>query len=83
MVLKLEHVSKRFGSFTAVDDLSLDIPEGEIFGFLGANGAGKTTTFRLILGLLDQTEGIIEWDGKPLNYHTSHLVGYLPEERGL
>jgi ABC-2 type transport system ATP-binding protein len=82
-VLKLEHVSKRFGSFTAVDDLSLDIPEGEIFGFLGANGAGKTTTFRLILGLLDQTEGTIEWDGKPLNYHTSHLVGYLPEERGL
>jgi ABC-2 type transport system ATP-binding protein len=82
-VLKLEHVTKRFGSFTAVDDLSLDMPEGEIFGFLGANGAGKTTTFRLILGLLDQTEGSIEWDGKPLNYQKSHLVGYLPEERGL
>jgi ABC-2 type transport system ATP-binding protein len=82
-VLKLEHVTKRFGSFTAVDELSLDMPEGEIFGFLGANGAGKTTTFRLILGLLDQTEGSIEWDGKPLNYQKSHLVGYLPEERGL
>jgi ABC-2 type transport system ATP-binding protein len=83
MVLKLDHVTKRFGSFTAVDDLSLDIPEGEIFGFLGANGAGKTTTFRMILGLLDQSEGSISWDGKPLNYKTSHLVGYLPEERGL
>lgn len=82
-MLKLEHVTKCFGSFTAVDDLSLDMPEGEIFGFLGANGAGKTTTFRLILGLLDQTVGSIEWDGKPLNYQKSHLVGYLPEERGL
>lgn len=82
-MLKLEHVTKRFGSFAAVDDLSLNIPECEIFGFLGANGAGKTTTFRLILGLLDQTEGNITWGGKPIDYSTSHLVGYLPEERGL
>lgn len=83
MVLKLEHVTKRFGQFTAVNDLSLTIPEKEIFGFLGANGAGKTTTFRMILGLLDASGGKITWDGKPLNYSTSHLVGYLPEERGL
>ncbi|MCM3767356.1 ABC transporter ATP-binding protein [Neobacillus niacini] len=83
MVLKLEHVTKRFGSFTAVDDLSLTIPEKEMFGFLGANGAGKTTTFRMILGLLDASAGSITWDGNPLNYSTSHLVGYLPEERGL
>lgn len=83
MVLKLEHVSKRFGQFTAVNDLSLTIPEGEIFGFLGANGAGKTTTFRMILGLLDASEGNISWDGRQLNYSTGHLVGYLPEERGL
>lgn len=53
MALELEHVTKRFGKFTAVDDLSLSIPESEMFGFLGANGAGKTTTFRMILGLLD------------------------------
>ncbi|ETI69641.1 ABC transporter ATP-binding protein [Neobacillus vireti] len=83
MVLKLEHVTKRFGKFTAVDDLSLEIPEKEMFGFLGANGAGKTTTFRMILGLLDSSGGQISWDGKPINYSTSHLVGYLPEERGL
>ncbi|WP_066068324.1 ABC transporter ATP-binding protein [Neobacillus soli] len=83
MVLKLEHVTKRFGKFTAVDDLSLTIPEKEIFGFLGANGAGKTTTFRMILGLLDTNGGRITWDGQAIDYSTSHLVGYLPEERGL
>ncbi|MEH7081420.1 ABC transporter ATP-binding protein [Neobacillus drentensis] len=83
MVLKLEHVTKRFGNFIAVDDLSLVIPEKEMFGFLGANGAGKTTTFRMILGLLDTSGGKITWDGKPIDYSTSHLVGYLPEERGL
>ena len=83
MVLKLEHVSKRFGQFTAVEDLSLIIPEKEMFGFLGANGAGKTTTFRMILGLLDTSGGRISWDDKPIDYSTSHLVGYLPEERGL
>jgi ABC-2 type transport system ATP-binding protein len=83
MTLKLEKVTKRFGSFTAVDDLSLEIPEKEMFGFLGANGAGKTTTFRMILGLLDSTEGNITWESKSINYSTSHLVGYLPEERGL
>jgi ABC-2 type transport system ATP-binding protein len=83
MVLKLEDVTKRFGKFTAVDHLSLTIPDREMFGFLGANGAGKTTTFRMILGLLDSSGGIITWDGKPIDYTTSHLVGYLPEERGL
>lgn len=83
MVLMLEHVSKRFGTFTAIDDLSLTIPESEIFGFLGANGAGKTTTFRMILGLLDSSGGKITWKGNQLDYSTSHLVGYLPEERGL
>ncbi|MEH7180799.1 ABC transporter ATP-binding protein [Neobacillus vireti] len=83
MVLKLDHVTKRFGDFTAVKDLSIVIPEKEMFGFLGANGAGKTTTFRMILGLLDASGGRITWDDKPINYSTSHLVGYLPEERGL
>jgi ABC-2 type transport system ATP-binding protein len=83
MVLQIDHVTKRFGTFTAVNNLSLTIPEKEMFGFLGANGAGKTTTFRMILGLLDPSEGRITWDGKELNYSTSHLVGYLPEERGL
>ncbi|WP_096200424.1 ABC transporter ATP-binding protein [Bacillus sp. FJAT-45350] len=83
MALKLERVTKKFGEFTAVDDLSLSIPEKEMFGFLGANGAGKTTTFRMILGLLSQSSGLITWDNKPINYSTSHIIGYLPEERGL
>lgn len=83
MVLKMENVTKRFGKYTAVNNLSLVIPEKEMFGFLGANGAGKTTTFRMILGLLEPSDGIITWGGRPINYSTSHLVGYLPEERGL
>lgn len=83
MVLMLENVSKRFGQFAAVQDLSLTIPENEMFGFLGANGAGKTTTFRMILGLLDPSKGKITWDEKPINYGTGNLIGYLPEERGL
>jgi len=83
MVLKLEHVQKRFGKFMAVEDLSLVIPEREMFGFLGANGAGKTTTFRMILGLLETSGGTITWDDRPIDYSTSPLIGYLPEERGL
>ncbi|MCU9612525.1 ABC transporter ATP-binding protein [Caldibacillus lycopersici] len=83
MVLKIEHVTKRFGNFTAVNDLSLSIPENEMFGFLGANGAGKTTTFRMILGLLEATEGKITWNDEKIDYSTSPYIGYLPEERGL
>lgn len=83
MVLQLNQVTKRFGKFTAVDQLSITIPEKEIFGFLGANGAGKTTTFRMILGILNPSEGSITWDGKRIDYSTSPIIGYLPEERGL
>lgn len=83
MELKLDRVTKRFGEFTAVDNLSLVIPNNEIFGFLGANGAGKTTTFRMILGLFAPTEGTITWGGKPVDYSVSNDIGYLPEERGL
>lgn len=83
LALLLKEVTKRFGKDTAVDHLSLEIPEKGIFGFLGGNGAGKTTTFRMILGLLDRTEGDISWNGESISYHKSHLIGYLPEERGL
>ncbi|RFU62259.1 ABC transporter ATP-binding protein [Bacillus sp. V59.32b] len=83
MALQINHVTKKFGNFTAVDSLNFTIAEKEMFGFLGANGAGKTTTFRMILGLLDPTEGEITWNGKPINYSTSPIIGYLPEERGL
>ncbi|MCQ6273387.1 ABC transporter ATP-binding protein [Bacillus sp. V3B] len=83
MVLELNQVTKKFGKFTAVDQLSISIPEKEIFGFLGANGAGKTTTFRMILGILNPSGGSITWDGREINYSTSPIIGYLPEERGL
>ena len=63
MVLELKEVTKRFGNFTAVDQLTLSIPDQEMFGFLGANGAGKTTAFRMILGLLSPSSGsdYMEW----------------------
>ncbi|MEN1970470.1 ABC transporter ATP-binding protein [Lentibacillus sp. N15] len=83
MTLTLTDVTKRFGNHTAVDQLSLEIPEKEMYGFLGGNGAGKTTTFRMILGLLDATKGSITWNGDSIGYNKSHLIGYLPEERGL
>lgn len=83
MTLNIENVTKKFGDFTAVDQLSITIPEKEIFGFLGANGAGKTTTFRMILGLLSPSEGEISWNGQKITYDNSNQIGYLPEERGL
>ncbi|GEN56509.1 putative ABC transporter ATP-binding protein YhaQ [Halolactibacillus alkaliphilus] len=83
MTLHINHVTKRFGSFTAVDDLSLTINDKQIFGFLGANGAGKTTTFRMILGLIDQSEGQIDWNNQTIDYSITDKIGYLPEERGL
>lgn len=83
MTLLVENATKRFGDFTAVDNLSLKVDEGQMYGFLGANGAGKTTTFRMILGLLNQTQGKITWNGSPITYANSPQIGYLPEERGL
>ncbi len=83
MTLLVNNVVKQYGEFTAVNHLSLDVGEGKMFGMLGANGAGKTTTFRMILGLLDPTEGSISWKGKKIDYSTSSQIGYLPEERGL
>jgi len=83
LALILENVTKKFGENVAVDHLSLEIPEKELFGFLGGNGAGKTTSFRMILGLIDQSAGNISWEGESINYNKSHLIGYLPEERGL
>lgn len=83
MSLCIDHVTKKFGNHVAVDNLNLHIDGEGLFGFLGGNGAGKTTTFRMILGLLDPTEGEITWRSKPITYNESHLIGYLPEERGL
>lgn len=82
-MLKLEHVSKNFGPFTAVDNLNIEVPAGEMLGFLGGNGAGKTTTFRMILGLLEKTSGIITYNNSAIDYSVTDKIGYLPEERGL
>ncbi len=82
-MLKLEHVTKYYGDFKAVDDLSFTVDDGEIFGLLGVNGAGKTTTFRMILNLLEATDGTITLNDEPINYSMSDEIGYLPEERSL
>ena len=64
MSLIIDHVTKKFGDFTAVNDISLKLEKGKMLGFLGRNGAGKTTTFRMILGLSETTEGTITYEGK-------------------
>ncbi len=82
-MLKVEHVTKYYGDFCAVDDLSFEVKPGEIFGLLGINGAGKTTTFRMIMGLLDVTRGNITLDGKKIDYSMTDKIGFLTEERSL
>lgn len=82
-MLKLENVTKYYGDFLAVDNLSFEVKPGEIFGLLGVNGAGKTTTFRMIMGLLDPTEGKITLDGKKIDYDVTDNIGFLTEERSL
>ena len=82
-MLKVEHVTKYYDDFRAVNDLSFEVKEGEIFGLLGVNGAGKTTTFRMIMGLLDKTEGNITLNGKKIDYSISDKIGFLTEERSL
>ncbi len=82
-VLELNGVSKRYGAFTAVDDISFAIPSGSIYGFLGPNGAGKTTTIRMILDILKPDAGSIRILGKSCALNVRHRIGYLPEEKGL
>lgn len=82
-MLKVENVTKYYGQNLAVDNLSFEVKNGEIFGLLGVNGAGKTTTFRMILGLLDKNNGKITLDGEEIDYHTTDKIGFLTEERSL
>ncbi len=94
--LSVRNVTKRFGDFTAVDDLSFEVRPGKVFGFLGPNGAGKTTTIRMIVGITAPDEGAIEYnfdqpeagdaDASQVRSQIAHFqdrIGYLPEERGL
>lgn len=83
ITLRVENVSKSFGDFTAVEDLSINVRAGRIFGFLGPNGAGKTTTIRMIVGITYPDSGKIELFGKKVSPSVQDRIGYLPEERGL
>ena len=82
-MLKVENVTKYYGDFLAVDNLSFEVKPGEIFGLLGVNGAGKTTTFRMIMGLLEPTSGSVTLDGKKIDYKLTDEIGFLTEERSL
>ena len=82
-MLKVENVTKYYGDFLAVDNLSFEVNKGEIFGLLGVNGAGKTTTFRMIMGLLEPTKGSITLNGKKIDYSVTDEIGFLTEERSL
>jgi ABC-2 type transport system ATP-binding protein len=83
MTFVVEHLSKRFGSVVAVDDLTFEVAPGQVFGFLGANGAGKTTTMRIAVGVLEPDSGRVTWGGTPSTRLPRSTWGYLPEERGL
>ncbi|MDQ3539948.1 MAG: ATP-binding cassette domain-containing protein [Chloroflexota bacterium] len=83
MALDIKELSKSFGNFRAVDDVSFTVTPGRIFGFLGTNGAGKTTTMRMILDIIRPDSGEITWDGRPNTEVPRRSLGYLPEERGL
>ena len=84
-VVEIENVTKSFGSCVAVDDLSLTVPQGSIYGFIGPNGSGKTTTLRMIMRIYhpDQGQGHIRVLGEEKVGAATDRVGYLPEERGL
>jgi len=81
--LELRNVTKFYGDFKAVDDVSFALPAGSIYGFLGPNGAGKTTTIRMILEIIKPSRGEITVLGSPSALQVRRRLGYLPEEKGL
>ncbi|MGE0478917.1 MAG: ABC transporter ATP-binding protein [Phycisphaerae bacterium] len=81
--LVLTEVTKRYGSYTAVDGLTVSVPTGQVFGFLGPNGAGKTSTLRMVMSILYPDSGTIRVLGRPRAVDVKDRVGFLPEERGL
>jgi ABC-2 type transport system ATP-binding protein len=82
-LLELDGLRRTFGSLTALDNLSFDVPAGQVVGFLGPNGAGKTTTMRAIFGLTDLDAGTVRWNGAAIGQDERRRFGYMPEERGL
>ncbi|MEM6649312.1 MAG: ATP-binding cassette domain-containing protein [Pseudomonadota bacterium] len=81
--LIVENITKQYGDFTAVQNLSFQVEKGEIYGFLGQNGAGKTSTLRMIMDIVPQTAGTLTVLGSPSPRKVRKRIGYLPEERGL
>jgi len=81
--IQLENVTKTFGETTAVDDVSLTVPQGAVYGFIGPNGSGKTTTMRMIVNIIYPDRGAIWIFGERLEGGRPTRIGYLPEERGL
>jgi len=82
-IIEVQNVSKNFGTKVALDKVSLEIPEGKIFGLLGPNGAGKSTLIRIINRITIATEGQVLFQGHPISEADVARIGYLPEERGL
>lgn len=81
--VSIDHITKSFGEFTAVSDLSLAVYPGRVYGLLGPNGAGKTTTIRMIVNITAPDSGRIEVFGQQITPELQDRIGYLPEERGL
>ncbi|MCH5329933.1 MAG: ATP-binding cassette domain-containing protein [Alistipes sp.] len=82
-LLKVEHVSKSFAAHKALDDVSLSVPRGTVYGLLGPNGAGKTTLIRIINRITAPDSGRVLFDGRDIAPEDIRRIGYLPEERGL
>ena len=82
-MLIVNNLVKKFNTTLAVNNISLTVRPGKIFGLLGPNGAGKTTTIRTILNIIKPTSGEIIFNGNPITYEYYNIIGYLPEERGL
>jgi ABC-2 type transport system ATP-binding protein len=83
MSISIERLTKRYGNFAAVDDVSIEIPTGSVFGLLGPNGAGKTTTFKCMLGLATASSGTVLYDGRPLTPQLFEELAYVPERSPL
>lgn len=82
-LLEIQNVVKKYGDYTALNDISLKVPKGSVFGLLGPNGAGKTSLIRIINQITLPDSGQVFLDGEPLQPHHIEQIGYLPEERGL
>jgi len=82
-IIECKDITKTFGEKVALDKVSIEVPEGKIFGLLGPNGAGKTTLIRIINRITIPSEGTVLFNGKPITQNDVEKIGYLPEERGL